>query len=177
MAAKEICLALYQGDKPAGEALWKAVVFQCSGVERESIKVASTVAECYTRAQRGSVEKRVLRACLSSLRRNTELSSLTGEHPDFSMAANSYARGRTDLDALRCGELLTSNRRTIQLFEPQVIEELVAKILQADNESFLSWGTKSVRLNGNAFVIPAIMCQKLRAVRYGEYVVAAEALL
>lgn len=73
------------------------------------------------------------------------------------MAANSCARGRADLDALRRGELLTSNRRTIQRFEPQVIEDLVAKILQADNVSFLSWGTKTVRLDGGIFMIPAIM--------------------
>lgn len=79
-AAKKICTVLCGGAEEAGSALWERV--RLDGVDFWSDDgptqrtLAQTVAECYVRAPKSSIEKRVLRASLCSLKRESDIPEL-----------------------------------------------------------------------------------------------------
>lgn len=97
-----------------------------------------TMAKCYTAAKKSSVEKRVLRACLSSFSRS-DLQKLSAALPGFTLSADGFSSGRQDLKAIRDGRGILNISRSVMRMDPTAIEKAVAFILSPSNISFLSW--------------------------------------
>jgi hypothetical protein len=171
---QQVCLVLCNDDERAGSALWERVVTDHASIMNSQVRpqdktLAVTIAECYVAACRASTERRVLRACLSSLLRESDHDALRTFVPALSMSNRSFGRGRDDLDALQRGVALDQSTRTLQRFEEATIDFAVSVIFAPENVSFLSWGKKRIKLGGTVHEFPAIMRRRSRSAIYESY--------
>lgn len=72
--------------------------------------------------------------------------------------------------ALSNGRLLKKRVITLQRFDPAAVQSAVGLILSSDNVSFLSWGTKRLRLDGGITVFPSITRKLSRTHIFDQYI-------
>lgn len=129
----------------------------------------TTIGECYTKAKLGSVERRTLRACLTTFTRR-EAQKLDAQVDGFTLSANGFADGRNDLKLLRSGSRLLVSPKTYERYSRHSIDKVVQFIISPDNVAFLSWGTKKLKLGGKTEIFPAIIRRRSISAMFEAYV-------
>ncbi|GMF29003.1 unnamed protein product [Phytophthora lilii] len=121
-----------------------AALFQCfvdknyvPSDDEQAQKQLTTVAECYMKAKKGSIEKKTLRATLTT-RSRRDIQKLQFEFP-YTMSLNAFSTGRTDLELLRSSLSLEKTKRTL---EPLYFRE---KTVDHYGKRGISWHESLVR--------------------------------
>lgn len=171
--ARRSCALLCGGSHEptlASNALYEAFIRSQTPlvIEEGGTRLLMNVADSYVKAAKASVEKRVLRACLSSYPRG-ELQELSHSLPDFKISKDGFAAARRDLESLKEGRQITKALRSLSRFDPTAVEKAVEFILSPTNVSFLSWGTKKAHLDGNRVSLPAITRRRSRIAMFDDY--------
>jgi hypothetical protein len=130
-AIDQLCYLLCNGDRASGKALGQLVARSTVHQGRDSAggKVLENLVECYTKSQKQSVEKRVLRSCVAALK----FSELKHH---VSMPNQSYVRGREDLEELKQGNQLVQTKRSIRRYDEKAVNDAVAFMLSPEYVSY-----------------------------------------
>lgn len=127
------------------------------------------MAICYIKVKKGSVEKHVISAflCKHSTRKNLNVNRQI--IPGFTLSPCTFMNGCKNCESLSNGISLNNFQRTIKCYDTAVVKEAVSFILSTENVSYLSWGTKTLKINGTRHKIPAIIRKKTRMSMYNLY--------
>lgn len=119
--------------------------------------VVMKLASCLVNSKRGSIEKRVARALLSSLISRSEIAFLTDQLPGCTFSRSIFTRARDAYEVLISGKQFVVLPRSVKRFDGSAVDYAIAFLMRQENVSYLSWGTRVLRLDGKAFVFPAIL--------------------
>lgn len=119
-------------------------------------EILSMILEAERKSSKNSVESRILRALLSALPR-----SLMQELGEQSLGAqgDSYRRAKEDLEVLLEGCPLEKKKRSLKRYDTEALEKAVQFIYSPSNIEILSWGTKTIKIDGEDYLIPSL-CRK-----------------
>lgn len=137
---QRVCAVLCENNAKAGAELVQSVLrSQLQDQEDESL--LHTIAQCFAVATKGSVEKRVLRACLVQAKRS-KLQELSKKISRFSMANTSFSAGRQELEMLKKGVRFEMGFHPRQRFNDAEVSRAVKHVVFGANIALLSWEAK-----------------------------------
>jgi hypothetical protein len=151
---------------PAGEASLSRL-FASENAEGSSL--LTSLASAIEPTTKGSVERRVLRAVVCDAFSLTELQSATETFPVWKMSRDTYTNARKDYELLRRDGKIPTVVRSRARFNASAVDSCISHILSFANVSYLSWGTKKIRLNGVRHDAPSLLRKKPISVIYRDY--------
>ena len=109
-----------------------------------------------------SVERRVSRALLTASLTRKEINNQISSNLNFQFNWKIYSSARKDFKKLLDGQPLEITTRTLQRYNPAAIDTAIDFILSHENVSFLSWGTKSLCVDGIVQTFPKIIRKRTK---------------
>ena len=113
-------------------------------------------------SKKSSIEKRVSRALLTTSLTRKEINRQISSNFNFQFNWKTYSRARKDVTQLLDGQPLEITARSLQRYNPAAVDVAIAFILSHENVSFLSWGTKSISVDGTVHTFPKIIRKRTK---------------
>ena len=121
------------------------------------------------RSRKSQKEPRVARAYLCGSTGRSKVVQLANVYKEFSLSNKTYVKGLSDFKKLTNGQQLSPPRRSLQRFDPAVVNQAIAFILGSDNVCHTSWGTKTIVVDGIPRAFPLLMRKITRTNMYANY--------
>ena len=121
------------------------------------------------RSRKSQKEPRVARAYLCGSTGRSKVVQLANVYKEFSLSNKTYVKGLSDFKKLTNGQQLSPPRRSLQRFDPAVVNQAIAFILGSDNVCHTSWGTKTIVVDGISRAFPLLMRKITRTNMYANY--------
>ncbi len=119
-----VCVIFCGNSEEAGLALWESMDV-LPKPDIPASEILTTIAGCYVKMPRGSIEKRVLRACATACSSRRSLQKMSADVDGFSISCDSFRAGSQDLESLKAGLQLHNKPRSICRYQPELIRYTV----------------------------------------------------
>ena len=121
------------------------------------------------------MERRVLRSVMCAFYSREEIlqTTVNSTSPPVTVSTHSFQNGIADFALLEKGQQLEVRKRCVRQYSPSVISDAVAFILSSHNVSFISWGTKYLRVDMRKEIFPRLLCKHSRKHIYDSYLLFA----
>lgn len=153
----------------AGPAFLELFLSWISPTQLSALSEITTPARVFVATKRGSIERRCIRALLCDAFPLAALRKTADEVDGFCFGKNSYTAGRKDMQVLLEEGALTKPKWSRAKYDKRALDEATNWVLSMDNVAFLSWGTKTIRLDGQKHAVPSIQRRKPITVIFDQY--------
>lgn len=122
---------------------------------------------------KNSIERRTIRAVLCSSYKHGKLAAIPKLVPGFVLSRGTYSKALQDYECLLTDGTLVKEKWSKKKFQERNVDFAIKFILAADNISFLSWGSKRVKVDGQVYEVPAILRRRDISLIFEQYIKAA----